>query len=84
MDLESLAERRSRKGAWIEIVTYGYHRACYESRSRKGAWIEMDVAPMVATKIQRRSRKGAWIEIVRFSVALVMLKVAPVRERGLK
>ena len=33
--------RRSRKGAWIEIVIVNKARYVLYSRSRKGAWIEI-------------------------------------------
>ena len=34
-------QRRSRKGAWIEIPTKGTVKQRIDGRSRKGAWIEI-------------------------------------------
>ena len=76
--------RRSRKGAWIEIRGLHAGRLEQRRRSRKGAWIEIQYQPYSAPP-QRRSRKGAWIEMPKItSLRDSMLKVAPVRERGLK
>ena len=52
-------------------------------RSREGAWIEITTTFGYFQRIGR-SREGAWIEILSPLVNLVMLSVAPVRERGLK
>ena len=57
---------RSRKGAWIEILTVLALRKTAKGRSRKGAWIE--ITPDRSNIIHDyhedgRSRKGAWIEI---------------------
>ena len=57
------ALRRSRKGAWIEIVTRSAFRSRISSRSRKGAWIEIYRLPILENVFLCRSRKGAWIEI---------------------
>ena len=53
-------------------------------RSRKGAWIEMEIETKKAVNYARRSRKGAWIEIKPVPVGLLIVGVAPARERGLK
>ena len=37
----AMIPRRSRKGAWIEIIIGGALSNSADSRSRKGAWIEM-------------------------------------------
>ena len=54
-------------------------------RSREGAWIEINVTAPTTLKPYGRSREGAWIEIFFLaSTILVIVSVAPVRERGLK
>ena len=57
--------RRSRKGAWIEILKNLLAAAGIPGRSRKGAWIEMVPGKQLMMKKLRRSRKGAWIEILK-------------------
>ena len=61
--LTELNERRSRKGAWIEIRKDSSELYNRFSRSRKGAWIEIGNLATACGEIGRRSRKGAWIEI---------------------
>ena len=55
--------RRSRKGAWIEIFIRQRLGIPYSCRSRKGAWIEISIDQFLAYAANSRSRKGAWIEI---------------------
>ena len=57
--------RRSRKGAWIEILMNMTKLLNRRSRSRKGAWIEIGNGTVIFSSNGRRSRKGAWIEIPR-------------------
>ncbi len=55
--------RRSREGAWIEIIDVILMVTLYLRRSREGAWIEI-VSQAVSIRLsRRRSREGAWIEI---------------------
>ncbi len=42
--------RRSRKGAWIEILADQTYADECDSRSRKGAWIEMQSCYATAQK----------------------------------
>ena len=54
-------------------------------RSREGAWIEILWSVYWLSLRAGRSREGAWIEIEDiFKLGFVTIKVAPVRERGLK
>ena len=53
-------------------------------RSRKGAWIEIITRTHLQCWLDSRSRKGAWIEIALLMLNLLIVGVAPVRERGLK
>ena len=53
-------------------------------RSRKGAWIEIQNCQYVSYVTPSRSRKGAWIEIRLRLLLPIRMRVAPVRERGLK
>ena len=55
--------RRSREGAWIEILEYFALRRFYFSRSREGAWIEIKQKRAKKARALSRSREGAWIEI---------------------
>ena len=55
--------RRSRKGAWIEILGRQIIVLTGSRRSRKGAWIEIRACFWSSGIEDRRSRKGAWIEI---------------------
>ena len=54
------------------------------SRSREGAWIEIPLARGASPATGGRSREGAWIEILEVKTVRTRVKVAPVRERGLK
>ena len=76
--------RRSREGAWIEMVTTMFPATLLSRRSREGAWIEIGVLASLRQTVCSRSRKGAWIEIGRGYQAGTARCVAPVRERGLK
>ena len=76
--------RRSRKGAWIEIVAVDKSKVGFCGRSRKGAWIEITTPQGNLAAYGRRSRKGAWIEIEVQRYNEGGCVVAPVRERGLK
>ena len=77
--------RRSRKGAWIEIIPHSDNARRGQSRSREGAWIEIVCSLLSLCHLLSRSREGAWIEILtRFSASSLVTRVAPVRERGLK
>ena len=53
-------------------------------RSREGAWIEISEQSWGGDSGGSRSREGAWIEIDIKVTACSCLRVAPVRERGLK
>ena len=69
-------------------MKYAYPEKCLavrKSRSREGAWIEIVTINGAKYKIPSRSREGAWIEI-HFAKDTIEkgMKVAPVRERGLK
>ena len=79
-----MAPRRSRKGAWIEILIMYCLFAISHSRSRKGAWIEMRGSSRRNFRNHGRSRKGAWIEMPAGTIAHCFVTVAPARERGLK
>ena len=57
------SERRSREGAWIEIVLVSILILILMGRSREGAWIEILFLPSYMRLSERRSREGAWIEI---------------------
>ena len=78
-----LIVRRSRKGAWIEIlpdkarVTF-FVVAPVRERGLKLMFV------LNLVMILGRSRKGAWIEIALFCLYMLYQTVAPVRERGLK
>ena len=52
-------------------------------RSREGAWIEI-VDRIHSQTAWRRSREGAWIEMPLWARLSPAVRVAPVRERGLK
>ena len=56
--------RRSREGAWIEILIFGDIWSYTTSRSREGAWIEIKNQWFHNINTDRRSREGAWIEII--------------------
>ena len=75
---------RSRKGAWIEILTGDMTNKLPDCRSRKGAWIEIALGAVTGGIASSRSRKGAWIEIITSKEPFLRQAVAPVRERGLK
>ena len=62
--LPSLAIRRSREGAWIEIIVFFNFFREFKSRSREGAWIEILKICYPGTLQKGRSREGAWIEII--------------------
>ena len=56
--------RRSREGAWIEILcSSSSAKFASNGRSREGAWIEISKIFPVHALYSRRSREGAWIEI---------------------
>ena len=56
--------RRSREGAWIEIISAPKESYGVICRSREGAWIEITVSNLVLSSLDiSRSREGAWIEI---------------------
>ena len=76
--------RRSREGAWIEIVIANGNRQLPKGRSREGAWIEIPNRFDDIYMQNGRSREGAWIEISSSDSVNPSLSVAPVRERGLK
>ena len=76
--------RRSRKGAWIEIPDARLQRPEYLGRSRKGAWIE--IAKKQAA-LQRANVAPVRERGLKYKLQLLQLSlcaVAPVRERGLK
>ena len=78
-------EGRSREGAWIEIAVSVRVAIVCSGRSREGAWIEIFPKRLEEPLAGGRSREGAWIEIEDiFKLGFVTIKVAPVRERGLK
>ena len=54
---------RSREGAWIEIATYGYRRACYEVAPVRERGLKCTGKYDREGSASRRSREGAWIEI---------------------
>ena len=60
---DNLKGRRSREGAWIEIVAVDKSKVGDCGRSREGAWIEMDLCLLIIIVRACRSREGAWIEI---------------------
>ena len=55
-----------------------------KGRSREGAWIEIIVFNKDYKQELSRSREGAWIEMLLVTPLILYLRVAPVRERGLK
>ena len=55
--------RRSREGAWIEIVRLSMKQKLRRGRSREGAWIEIVERRTYPGGNRSRSREGAWIEI---------------------
>ena len=65
---------RSRKGAWIEIISIGRPHINGCGRSRKGAWIEILAMTLTAMVVIGRSRKGAWIEIIEFAMSLKLAR----------
>ena len=56
--------RRSREGAWIEMVIKRDTLSTDMRRSREGAWIEIALRRWRNFGRMGRSREGAWIEIV--------------------
>ena len=58
-----LLGRRSREGAWIEIIVEDCYNLPENSRSREGAWIEILFIQLIYISCICRSREGAWIEI---------------------
>ena len=42
---QGVNDGRSRKGAWIEIITLAVNHIAKNGRSRKGAWIEIQQLP---------------------------------------
>ena len=68
----------------LKCCAIGARRDMGSRRSREGAWIEIACVIRTATSTSCRSREGAWIEIVKSDDSDPRLKVAPVRERGLK
>ena len=75
---------RSREGAWIERPRSFGSDGREKRRSREGAWIESGKPEYKNKKRRCRSREGAWIESKRLAAREKIMKVAPVRERGLK
>ena len=75
---------RSREGAWIEIRDQWAYQQSNARRSREGAWIEIRDQWAYQQSNARRSREGAWIEIIPVNNGRTTIRVAPVRERGLK
>ena len=55
--------RRSREGAWIEMLLAFAAFMSASGRSREGAWIEIVLKLPKKSKSLSRSREGAWIEI---------------------
>ena len=77
-------ERRSREGAWIEIILHrrpppGLRVAPARERGLKCLYARCLLAITCC-----RSREGAWIEIIREAPKVKRCSVAPARERGLK
>ena len=60
-------ERRSREGAWIEMILSAVTAPAAICRSREGAWIEMVDTLIALITPSCRSREGAWIEIKGYS-----------------
>ena len=79
-----VGRRRSRKGAWIEMMRKPAALLPIICRSRKGAWIEINGNTYCFSCETCRSREGAWIEISNTALKERRVDVAPVRERGLK
>ena len=79
-----LEERRSREGAWIEIIKKKICvlRGAVAPVRERG--LKLNAVYSIQCK-RSRSREGAWIEIIKDRTANIGLRyVAPVRERGLK
>ena len=76
--------RRSREGAWIEIVSCSISSDCTRrvapARERGLKWLRL----LADQHNGGRSREGAWIEIAGSRSLRLALAVAPARERGLK
>ena len=77
------SSRRSREGAWIEMLAAALHTAnagVAPARERGLKWFTL--AQLIRS--YSRSREGAWIEISFRDCQLLQAEVAPARERGLK
>ena len=77
-------KRRSREGAWIEILFQGTINVLCERRSREGAWIEISKIspPHIAYTVAPVRERG--LKLKHYIYISDSLAVAPVRERGLK
>ena len=76
--------RRSRKGAWIEIVAAAAEWRKPFSRSRKGAWIEMVIKKDMLSIVIVAPVRERGLKYLNYNLPTKQKHVAPVRERGLK
>ena len=76
--------RRSREGAWIEMLLSTAFRVSSDSRSREGAWIEIVEWPCrgFLTYVAPARDRGLKLKLC-YSIYNKNI-VAPARERGLK
>ena len=79
-----MVSRRSREGAWIEILKPGIGADFFSRRSREGAWIEISnsAADYNAKLVAPARERGLKFTIL--VILLFLVSVAPARERGLK
>ena len=77
-------QRRSRKGAWIEIMVLKTFVSMEKGRSRKGAWIEMFLIVSCPAKLSVAPVRERGLKLLVLMIHQLCNMVAPVRERGLK
>ena len=78
-----LQKRRSREGAWIEILKAAVHLSIMVVAPVRERGLKLKYS-MYISDCKCRSREGAWIEMHPAGDSQSAHRVAPVRERGLK